>query len=94
VVPFHIHHQRLPWRPLGVQATWAGQVCDLGAIDVWFATTDGATVRGPFSVVAKYARGDPPGDPVPVLLGLNFLLAYQASLALDPPPGHGRIELP
>src|SRR5262245_30465916 len=39
IVPFHVHHQRLAWRPLpGVQSTWAGQQCDVGGVDVWLPT--------------------------------------------------------
>jgi hypothetical protein len=93
VIPFHIHQQRLLWHPLGVQTTWLGRVCDLGRIDVWFSLGPGLAVTGPFSLVAKFPQKDPPGDPVPVLLGLEFLVAHQAYLVLPPPPSTGTIQL-
>jgi hypothetical protein len=50
--------------------------------------------RGPLSLLAKFARSDPPGDPVPVLLGLEFFLAHLAEFQLFLPPQDGRILLP
>src|SRR5690349_13109240 len=36
VIPFHVHHGRLNWKPIpGPQLMWTGQICDLGTIDVW-----------------------------------------------------------
>jgi hypothetical protein len=46
------------------------------------------------SLLAKFAPSDPPGDPVPVLLGLEFFLAHQAEFNLRLPPQHGVIFLP
>jgi hypothetical protein len=95
VIPFHVHHQRLLWQPIaGMVTTWAGQRCDLGRVDVWLATQQPPSIRGPFSLLAKFARSDPPGPPVPVLLGLEFFLAHQAEFHLLPPPRHGSILLP
>lgn len=95
VVPYHIHHQRLLWRPIpGIQVTWAGQPCDLGRMDVWLPTDQPPQLRGPLSLLAKFPRGSPPGIRVPILLGLEFLLANQAELALPPPPGQGALLLP
>jgi hypothetical protein len=95
VVPFHVHHQRLVWQPVGgITTTWSGQPCDLGRIDFWLATHQPPFLRGPLSLLAKFARSDPPGQPVPVLLGLEFLLAHQAELNLPPPPQQGVIVLP
>jgi hypothetical protein len=76
VVPFHVHWQRLLWQPIpGITTTWSGQPCDLGRIDCWLPTQQPPYLRGLFSLLAKFARSDPPGDPVPVLLGLEFLLS-------------------
>jgi hypothetical protein len=95
VIPFHVHQQGLRWQPIpGIRATWSGQPCDLGRIDVWLPVDQPPAVRGPFSLLAKVPRSDPPGDPVPVLLGLEFFLAYQAGFVLFPPPQDGRILLP
>ena len=81
VVPFHVHHQRLAWQPIpGIRTTWAGQPCDLGRIDTWLTTEQPPYLRGPFSLLAKFPYSDPPGDLVPVLLGLEFFLTHQAEL--------------
>lgn len=95
VVPFHVHSAGLPWQPIaGVKATWSGQPSDLGRVDMWLATDQPPYLRGPFSLLAKFPHLDPPGDPLPVLLGLEFFLTHQAELSLLPPPQHGVIRLP
>lgn len=94
VIPFHVHNQRLLWQSLpGLTTTWMGQRCDLGRVDVWLPTEQPPHVRGPLSLLAKFARSDPPGPPVPVLLGLEFFLTHQAELTLLLPPQHGVIRL-
>jgi hypothetical protein len=95
VIPFHVHDQRLLWKRVpGVTATWAAQHCDLGQVDVWLPTEQSPYVRGPLSLLAKFAQSDPPGPPVPVLLGLEFLPAHQVEFQLHPPPRNGTILLP
>ena len=95
VVPFHVHHQRLAWQPIpGVQTSWAGQACDLGRMDFWLATDQPPYLRGPMSLLAKFARSDPPGCRVPVLLGLECFLTHGAELQLFLPPRDGSILLP
>jgi hypothetical protein len=95
VVPFYVHRQRLIWQPIaGVTTTWAGQTCDLGRINVWLATSRPPHLRGPFPLLAKFPRSDPPGALIPVLLGLEFLLAHGAELQLPLPPQDGSIWLP
>ena len=95
VVPFHVHHGRLSWRPVpGVSTTWAGQPCDLGHVNVWLTTEQPPTVRGPFSLLAKFPRADPPGDLVPILLGLEFFFTHQADFDMVLPPKHSVIRLP
>ena len=95
VIPFHIQQKGLRWQPIpGIQATWSGQPCDLGRIDIWLPTDQPPCLRGPLSLLAKFAQSDPPGPPVPVLLGLEFLLSHQAELILPLPPQHGVIRLP
>ncbi len=95
VIPFRTQAQGLIWRPLaGVRTTWAGQPCDVGHIDIWLRDLASASLRGPFPLLAKFPHRDPPGDPVPILLGLEFLIARQADLALGPPPQCGLLHLP
>lgn len=94
VIPFHVHNQQLTWQPLGSRTTWVGQPCELGRIDVWFRTQAGSSPRGPLSLLAKFPDSDPPGHPVPILLGLEFLVSYQAFFALPPPPRKGGIWIP
>lgn len=95
VVPFHVHNQRLVRQPLsGIQTTWSGQTCDLGRIDFWLAIDQPPYLRGPLSLLAKFARSDPPGPPVPILLGLEFFLTHQAELILLLPPQQSVIRLP
>lgn len=95
VVPFHVHHQRLAWKPIpGIRTTWAGQSCDLGRIEAWLTTEQPPYLRGPFALLAKFPQSDPPGDLVPVLLGLEFFLTHQAEFTLQLPPQHCVIRLP
>jgi hypothetical protein len=95
LVPFHVHHGRLVWQPIpGVQTTWFGQRCDLGRVEIWLATDQPPSLRGPMSMLAKFARSDPPGPPVPVLLGLEFFLTHRAEFQLFLPPRGGMILLP
>lgn len=49
---------------------------------------------GPVTLLAKFPHGDPPGDLVPVLLGLEFFLTHQAEFTLFPPPQRGVLRLP
>ena len=95
VVPFHVHHQRLLWQRIpGITTSWSGQACDLGRIEGWLPTHQPPYLRGPLSLLAKFARSDPPGDPVPVLLGLEFFLSHQAEFNLLLPPQQGIILWP
>jgi hypothetical protein len=95
VIPFHVHAHRLRWQQIPrVQMTWLGQPCDLGQIDVWLPTEQPPYLRGPLPLLAKFPRSDLPGVRVPVLLGLEFFLAYQAGLNLPPPPQPGAILVP
>ena len=95
VVPFNVHHQRLVWQPIpGVRTSWAGQECDLGRMDFWFKTDQPPFLRGPLSLLAKFARSDPPGHKTPILLGLEFFLTHGAELQLPLPPRDGSILLP
>jgi hypothetical protein len=50
--------------------------------------------QGPFAMLAKFLRTEPPGNPPPFLMGLEFFLAHQAAFSLDPPPGQGAIRTP
>lgn len=95
VIPFHVHNRRLDWKPIpGVRMTWAGQACDLGSIDIWLPTEQQPAIRGPFTLLAKFARSDPAGDPVPILLRLEFFLSRQAGMSLPAPPHQGVISVP
>ena len=95
VIPFHVHHQRLLWQPLaGIRTTWAGQRCDVGRVEIWLPTEEPPFLRGPLSLLAKFPNQDPPGDPVPILLGLEFFLTHHAEFSLLLPPQHSGIRLP
>jgi hypothetical protein len=64
------------------------------------SSSDGPYAANPFgdydrgSLVDSNGYSDPPGDPVPVLLGLEFFLAHQAEFHLPLPPQHGIFRLP
>ena|SRR5207249_1653105 len=95
VVPFHVHNQRLSWRPLpGVHATWSGQPCHLGHVEIWLPTEQPPYIRGPLSLLAKFAHSDPPGTPVPVLLGLEFFLTHRAEFHMLLPPQSCALTVP
>jgi hypothetical protein len=95
VIPYSVHSQGLAWKPLpGVQTTWAGQLCDIGHIGIWLPVKNPPGLRGPFSLLAKFPHSSPPGVPVSILLGLEFLLTYQAACGIWPPPRQGILEVP
>ena len=95
VVPFSVQLRGLNWQPVpGVQTTWCGVPSDLGHIDIWLRLPVGAPPAGPFRMLAKFPRSDPPGPAVPVLLGLEFLLAHRAAAALLTPPQPSSLMLP
>lgn len=95
VIPFHVHNGRLDWKQVpGVQLTWGGQVCDLGAVEVWLSIQESPNLRGPLNLLAKFPRSDPPGSRVPILVGLEFFLSNQAGLNVQPPAQQSAIWLP
>lgn len=96
VVPLLVQKQGIAWRPVvpPTTASWFGQTCDVGHIDVWLPTQQAPFLRGPFPMLAKFARRDPPHNIPPLLLGLHFLLSLQATLHLDPPPQDGVLSVP
>lgn len=71
-----------------------GQGCELGHVDVWLPTHEAPYLRGPFTMLAKFARSDPPGKPIPVLLGLEFILTHQVGVSLLTPPRASTIMMP
>jgi hypothetical protein len=95
VVPFDVHSKGLDWQPVpGVPMTWQGIPCDLGQINVWVTDLFSGTLQGPYAMLAKFPQRDPPGKPVPVLLGLEFLLTNRPALRIDPPPLQGQLRFP
>lgn len=95
VIPFHAQQKGLRWQSIpGIRVTWSGQRCEVGRIECWLPTDQPPYLRGPLSLLAKFPQSDPPGDPVPVILGLEFFLAHQAELQLRRPPRDGSILLP
>jgi hypothetical protein len=95
VIPFHVQQQGLNRQVIpGIRVSWSGQPCDLGRIDCWLATDEPPGVRGPFSLLAKFPHSDPPGSPVRMLLGLEFLLTNQIELNVPVPPHQGALRLP
>ena len=89
-----IQNVGLTWTPLGLRTAWMGQPCELGQMDVYFQPATGTALEGPFPLIAKFAQSDPPGDPVPVLIGLAFLLGLNATTVIPPPPGVGQFQYP
>lgn len=67
---------------------------DLGCIDFWLEIYPPPSLRGLMSLLAKFARSDPPGPLKPSLLGLEFFLTHQTELTLLLPPQHSVIRLP
>jgi hypothetical protein len=63
-------------------------------IDVWLPTQETSALRGPLTLLAKFPRSDPPGSPVPILLGLEFFLSHQAGMSLLPPARQSTICIP
>jgi len=45
-------------------------------------------------MLAKFPHSDPPGDLMPVLLGLEFFLTHHVELELLLPPQEGVMRLP
>jgi hypothetical protein len=66
----------------------------LSGIECWLSTQQPPYLRGPLALLAKFPHSDPPGNPVPVLLGLDFFLSHQAEFTMLLPPQHGVISLP
>ena len=101
VIPFRCWQEHgLHWeraRPVQVPARFLrafGVPCTLGRINVWLPHQgDGADLRGPFSMTAKFLD-DPGPTPAPFcppypLLGLDFLAEHDASVhfsSLSAPP--------
>jgi hypothetical protein len=95
VVPCYVRNRGLVWQPLpGVRTTWAGQSSAVGFTEIWLPTLPAYIPRGPLRLLAKFPDSDPPGQPLPLLLGLEFLLAHRASLCLLPPPQQGALIIP
>lgn len=103
VIPLAIQQAHsLDWQPLpgpwpAGLTSWLGAPCVLGRIDVWAPLPALPFLRGPLTLLAKFPQAQPahvPGN-VPILLGLNFLAAYQAwtSFHCHLPPKAGTIVL-
>jgi hypothetical protein len=95
--------QPLDWQPLpgpwpaGLLA-WQGVPCALGQVEVWVPLPALPYLRGPLTLIAKFPQAHPVHVPatMPILLGLNFLAAYQAATSFQChlPPKAGTIVLP
>jgi hypothetical protein len=68
-----------------VPVDWSVQVITVGGM---------ATPVARLLVLSCFPWSDPLGDPVPVLLGLEFFLSHRGHLSIAPTPGKGRIQLP
>jgi hypothetical protein len=93
VIPFRLH-QHLEWQSLGYPTTWHSISCTLGTIEVWLPNENYTALRGPRTMIAKFPDSDPPGKPLPILLGLEFFWSNQANPTLWPPSGKGAIRIP
>ena len=94
VIPYHAYSQGLTWHSLGGNVTWLGQPCTLGRVSVWLPAQSGGQFIGPYSLLAKFPHRDPPGVSAPILLGLEFVLSYQAAVHLPPAPLQGSLQFP
>ena len=61
VIPFRVHHRRLPWQSLGVQATWSTPGLRPRPSRGLVQRGASCSMAGPFSLLAKFPRNDPPG---------------------------------
>ena len=96
VIPHYVYagyRFRVNEIPLDVKSAaklkWLKVPCKLGWIQVRLPIVGKPeSLTRPFSILTKLPRRDPPwsADPVPVIVGLQFLLACRAELALGPPP--------
>ena len=104
VVPLGIQQTfALTWQPLAGPwpaglTNWMGVACEVGWIDVRHAIPQAPHLRGPFRLIAKFPQAAPahlPGN-VPILLGLNFLTDYLATIEFQcyQFPQAGTIVLP
>ena len=94
IIPFRIHSMGLVWQPMaGIQTRWSGIVCDVGSIDVWLVDRATQIATGPYAMLAKFPRAEPPGNPPPILVGLQFVLAHQGAFHMPPHPSPGALEL-
>jgi hypothetical protein len=72
--------------------TWHGISCQVGRVHMWLPVHGTAVLR-PFSLLTLLPRHDPP-DLLPfVLLGVQFLEEYKATVTLDCSKGSGRGRL-
>ena len=44
-------------------------------------------------MLAKFPRRDPPGNPSPLLVGLEFVLTHQGAFHVPPHPSLGELRL-
>lgn len=93
VIPHRIH-QLLTWQPLNLRTTWRGIPCAVGSIQAWLPVSNYSVLRGPLPVVAKFPDHDPPGDPIPVLLGLEFFQSHSVLEFVLRAPAPGSIRIP
>jgi hypothetical protein len=94
VIPRHVQNRGLRWQALpGIRTNWLGQPCDLGTIDVWLRDRSTMAMCGPFAMLAKFPRRDPPRLIIPVLLGLHFVLTHQGTFQMPPYPASGDLRV-
>jgi hypothetical protein len=65
----------------------------VGQVEIWLPEVGTAAVCGPFALLGKVPHSDPPGAPLPMLLGLEFLIRHHAALGLLSAPRQGEIRV-
>jgi hypothetical protein len=74
---------------------WRGIPCRLGRVEIWLPV-EGTLLLRPFSLLMLLPERDPPDWLPYVLLGVQFLVEYDVSVALECASGliSGRLTIP
>jgi hypothetical protein len=79
----------------GAVPDWRGIPCDIGRVELWLPCDDALTLR-PFSLLVLFPNQNPPDWLPYVLLGVQFLTEYRATVTLgcSPTGSLGQLVIP